>query len=444
MKSKRFLCLAAASLLILSACSGPANTGTTAGGTTTASAQTTAAPETDAPETEAPSTAPAETPGNVVVDMPVASRANGVITAEEWAEMFPEIYASYMANLDNSETIDHVEEYPAIAVLYEGMAFNKYYNSARGHLYTLDDVGATGRPHPLSNCLTCKTPDYTALVNSTGVEVYKMEFDEVMSQIDEPVSCYNCHANEAGTGKLVVTHQYLANAVGSDISEIDPVILSCAQCHNEYYFDPETKATTLPYSGIEAMHPDAILAYYNDMGFSDYTNPRTGTQMIKVQHPEFETFMGEGSALRDLGENCADCHMGVTVSEEGKVYTSHEWISPLKNEELIANTCAKCHDGEQLKEIHEFVADIQEEAESRTIAIADQLVELTEKLATAVSSGDYTEDELNAIRSLNRDAQFYWDFVFVENSEGAHNSKLTKYCLDKAEALCAEAMKLFK
>lgn len=437
MKIKRCLCLALVSLLCLSACSGPAaNEAATNAPETTK--QESSAGQTEAPQT----TAPAETPGDVVVTMPVASRANGVITAEEWSEMFPEIYASYMANQNNSETIDHVKEYPQIAVLYEGMAFNQFYNSARGHVYTLEDIDATGRPHPLANCLTCKTPDYTALVNATGVEAYKLEFEEVRAQIDEPVSCYNCHANEANTGKLVVTHQYLADAMGSEIGGIDAAVLSCAQCHNEYYFDPETKATTLPYSGVEAMHPDAILAYYNQMGFSDYTNPRTGTQMIKVQHPEFETYMGEGGVIRN-DFSCAGCHMGATTSDTGVTYTSHEWTSPLKNEAMIENSCQSCHDGEKLAELVEFVTEIQEEVEGRTIKIADDLVALTEKLAEAVSSGDYTDEELDAIRALNRDAQFYWDFVFVENSEGAHNSKLSHYCLDKAESLCAEATALF-
>lgn len=447
MRIKRVLCWMAVSALCLGACSNAADTGTTDGaaGTPAATTAETAAPETTAPETTAPeTTVPAETPGSVTVTLPVASRENGVITAEEWSEMFPEIYASYMANADNSESIDHVKEYPQIAILYEGMAFNQYYNSARGHVYTLEDIQATGRPHPLANCLTCKTPDYTALVNATGVEAYKLEFDEVMAQIDEPVSCYNCHGNEANTGKLVVTHQYLADAMGSEIGNVDPDVLSCAQCHNEYYFDPETKATTLPYNGIDAMHPDAILAYYNEMGFADYTNPRTGTKMIKVQHPEFETYMGQDSFLKTTGETCADCHMGKVESETGVTYSSHEWTSPLQNEALIENSCKTCHDGVQLKETVEFVREIQEQVEGRTIKIADDLVALTEALAAAVESGDYTEEELDAIRAVNRDAQFYWDFVFVENSEGAHNSKLSNYCLDQAETLCAEAMGMFK
>ena len=414
---KGLLCLLAALMLCMTACSGSADT-------TTENAETTKAPET--------------TVGDVVIELPVASRANGVITAEEWSKMFPEIYASYMKNLENSEAEDHVKEYPAISVLYEGMAFNTYYNSARGHQYTLEDVNATGRPHPLANCLTCKTPDYTALVNETGVTAYKLDFAEVFSQVSEPVSCYNCHANEAADGTLVVTHQYLSNAMGADASKVPAATLSCAQCHNEYYFAPDTKATTLPYSGLESIHPDAILEYYNTMGFVDYTNPRTGTGQIKVQHPEFETFMGEGSK-HSMNMNCASCHMGTTTSETGVTYADHEWTSPLDNEELIKNTCSACH-----TDLVSQVKDIQKVAEDRTIAIAAQLEALTEKLAAAVASGDYTEDELNAIRAVNRDAQFYWDFVFVENSEGAHNSTLTKYCLDQAETLCAQAMGMFK
>ena len=71
-----------------------------------------------------------------------------------------------------------------------------------------------------------------------------------------------------------------------------------------------------------------------------------------------------------------------------------------------------------------------------------QLEYLTEKLAQAVASGNYTDADLAQIRFLARDAQFYWDFVFVENSEGVHNTALTYECLDKAEQLCDKALAL--
>ena len=102
-------------------------------------------------------------------------------------------------------------------------------------------------------------------------------------------------------------------------------------------------------------------------------------------------------------------------------------------------SCAHCH-----ADLTAEVRAIQEETERRTYAIGYELEALTEKLVKAVESGEYTEEELNAIRAVARDAQFYWDFVFVENSEGAHNSKLTEDCLNKAETLANKAMAMFK
>ncbi len=353
-----------------------------------------------------------------------------VIKAADWAETYPEIYASYQKNAENEAVIDHVEEYPMIAVVYEGMAFNKFYASARGHYYTVQDVTNTGRPHALANCFTCKTPDFTAKVNNEGVSAYTIAFEDMLAEVNESVSCYNCHANTGN--ELVVTHTYLADAMGADFEKLNAETASCAQCHVEYYFAPETKAVTLPYENLETMHPDAILAKFEEMQFADYTNPRTGVKQIKVQHPEFETYMGKGS-VHAAQFSCADCHM---AKEEG--YTSHYWVSPLESETITAS-CVACH-----ADLKGFVEGIQAKAEERTVAIGTKLETLTNKLADAVAAGTYTEEELEAIRSLNRKGQFYWDFVFVENSEGAHNSRLTHECLDKAEQLIDEALALFK
>jgi nitrite reductase (cytochrome c-552) len=68
------------------------------------------------------------------------------------------------------------------------------------------------------------------------------------------------------------------------------------------------------------------------------------------------------------------------------------------------------------------------------------LVEINQKLAKAVQDGNLDEATLEKVRQLDREAQFYWDFVFVENSEGAHNSTLSRECLDKAEDLARQAL----
>jgi len=361
-----------------------------------------------------------------------------VVKAADLQSKFPDEYASYMRNEENSEAVDYVEQYPIIATIYEGNAFGKFYASARGHSFTLEDVSETGRPHGQAKCITCKTPDFTAMVNAEGHDVYSRDFNEVMAQMSQPISCYSCHANTGD--QLVVTHQYLVEAMGEDLSQVSPQVLSCGQCHVEYYFATEDQSTSLPYTSLATMNPDDMLAYYNEIGFVDYVNPRTGTQQLKAQHPEFETFMGEGSAHAGL-LTCADCHMGTVTSDRGYgtgTYSDHYLVSPLEKPELL-KTCARCHGSEDMTaKVHA----IQDEIEGRTIEVGNKLVDLANTLADAVESGDFTEDQLNEIRSLHRNAQFYWDFVFVENSEGAHNSALSRDCLNKAEALIDQAMAL--
>ena len=359
-----------------------------------------------------------------------------VIPSSQWEATYPDIYASYMATEQDSEVSDYVADYPMIAVVYEGMAFNTYYASARGHYYCVKDVTETGRPHKLANCFTCKTADFTHMANEQGVSAYAIPFEEAQAGISESVGCYSCHANDPAKG-ITVTHTYLADAMGADMDKVAAANAACGQCHVEYYFAPDTKAATLPYTSLEVMTPDAMYEYYQAMDFSDYTNPRTGVRQLKAQHPEYETFLGAGSVHASMF-TCADCHMEKVTKEDGTVYRSHTLMSPLKSETIMAS-CAPCH-----QDLAGFVHGIQEKMEARTIEIGNKLEELTNKLADAVASGKYTEEELDVIRGLNRKGLWYWDFVFVENSEGAHNSRLDNDCLDKAEAIVNEALALFK
>lgn len=366
------------------------------------------------------------------------ARGNGVVTAAEWKAYYPDIVASWERNAENTERTAYTEDDPYIKVLYQGIGFAFDYTSAVGHNYTIEDVGKTERPHKLANCITCKTPDYTALVNKEGVSAYSLTFDEVYPGMAESVSCYNCHANTPGT--IVLTHDYAAAAWNDEVAAgtVSAADASCGQCHIEYYFDKDTKATSVPYSDKAGIHPDAILAYYNEMGFVDFTNANTGVGMIKVQHPEFETVIGEGNVHGDTF-SCADCHMGVAYNEKGEAYANHTYTNPQDNAQLMKASCSVCHN-----DLAGMVKSIQSEITAREAEVGSLLAELNAKLAEAVANGTKTEEELAVLRSLDRDAQFYWDFVYVENSEGAHNSKLSRECLSKAEALANEALVLLK
>ena len=378
--------------------------------------------------------------GCALADTPVQVAPTGtgvtMIPADQWENTYPDVYASYMANQDNAEIVDHVKEYPMLATVYEGNAFGTYYGSARGHYYCVQDLLATGRPHKLANCFTCKTADFTYMTLEMGDSAYALPFEDVAADMKQDVGCFTCHANDPAAG-LTLTHLYLVNAMGADADKVAAINAVCGQCHVEYYFDSDSKATVLPYTGMGVANPDDMYAYYQALDFADYTNPRTGVRQLKAQHPEFETYLGVGSVHAGMF-TCADCHMERVTREDGTTYRSHLLVSPLQSEAIMA-TCAACH-----ADLPGFVHGIQEKMEARTIAIGYKLEDLTNQLADAVASGQYSEEELNVIRELNRKGQWYWDFVFVENSEGAHNSRLDNSCLDKAEALIDEALGLLR
>lgn len=372
----------------------------------------------------------------IYAEAPVPTSKDGTINAKDWSAVYPEIVMTMGQNSENTYVTSYLEEDPYLVNIYEGYGFAKDYGSARGHEYTLEDVAATERPHPMANCLTCKTPNFAKLVNDLGVSVYTMDFDEVMGMMEENVSCYTCHGNDAGNaGVITITHSYVTKALGDQMNTIDPATLSCGQCHIEYYFTPEDKETMMPYHSVAEMTPEAILAYYDSFDFADWTQESTGTRMLKAQHPEMETFLsGKHAALL----NCADCHMPIEMTEEGKVYHSHNLVSPLENEALLAN-CATCHED---TDVVSMVRNIQGRITARETEVGNKLSDFKNALAGAVLQGKMSEEDLEPIRKLHREAQWFFDFCYVENSEGAHNSDLSNHCLDVAEEKIAEGMRL--
>ena len=371
---------------------------------------------------------------------------DGTIDAEAWKELFPYIAQSMEDNGKNAEIVDYLEQDPYLVKLYEGFGFAEEYGSARGHSYTLEDVHNTARPHAMANCLTCKTPNFAKLVQDKGVEAYTYDFETVWNEINEKgeaISCYTCHGNSAGDqGELRVTHTYVNKALGANLLSISPSTVSCGQCHIEYYFTPADKETMMPYSSVEAMDPEAILAYYDAMDFADWTQESTGARMLKAQHPEFETYLLGKHAVEGL--SCADCHMEIKLNEDGTVYHSHELVSPLDSEAIL-ESCAKCHGSTNMKQL---VRRIQDQVTDRETEIGNKLSAFKDALAEANQAakegapGAKTEEELNAVRKLYREAQWFFDFDDVENAEGAHNSALANRCLDLAAERIAQGLEL--
>jgi nitrite reductase (cytochrome c-552) len=423
------------------------------------------------PSGEAPSK---PTPTAPVAATPTVEKdAAGVWTAEAWKGIYPHEHETFMQNAMNDtdgnvtdpvfeERGDMVELYPMLPVIWAGTGFNKFYNEPNGHTYTLDDIRVSGRvwdaekgvfkETAFANCLTCKSADFTALYQQQGNSIFSQPMGDVSALVEEPISCFNCHENslatDAGTGSLAVTQKFFMEALGSDAGKVDVASQTCGQCHNEYYFAPADKAPTNPYTGLAQMTPEAMYEYYRTAGkdgapFVDYTNPDTGTTQLKTQHPEFEfVFGGTGSSMAGRGYGCADCHMGgEQVADDGTTYTSHLLISPLENKELLATSCnmgSGCH-----TDLATQVEAWQKASEDKVMSIGAKLEDLNKKLAAAVADGSMDEAQLGAVRELNRESQWYWDYVMVENSEGAHNPKLSDDTLSKSEAAADKALALF-
>ncbi len=372
------------------------------------------------------------------VEAPEATSKDGTVNAQDWSAIYPYIAVSWGDNSKNSYVTDYLEQDPYLVNIYEGYGFAKDYGSARGHEYCLTDVHKTLRPHAKANCLTCKTPNFAKLVNDQGVGAYSMPFEEAEALMEESVSCYTCHANEAGKGGTrVVTHSYVNKALGDNAGAIDPSTLACGQCHIEYYFTREDSETMMPYQSVDTMTPENILAYYDSIDFYDWVQESTGAKMLKAQHPETETFLhGKHAALL----NCADCHMPLEMANDGTVYHSHTLVSPLENETLLSS-CAACHgDTDMVSMVHR----LQERVTARETEVGNKLSGMKDQLAALVAAGDTGEAELDALRKLYREAQWFFDFCYVENAEGAHNSELAFRCLDTADTKIDEALALME
>ena len=88
----------------------------------------------------------------------------------------------------------------------------------------------------------------------------------------------------------------------------------------------------------------------------------------------------------------------------------------------------------------EFVHRLQSRVTARETEVGNKLSDFKDALTEAVSAERLDEETLAQLQQLHREAQWFFDFCYVENAEGAHNSELAFHCLDVSEAKIDEAM----
>jgi len=262
-----------------------------------------------------------------------------------------------------------------------------------------------GAAHPVS-CVDCHDPDTMQIrVTRPGFMLGIAK----LAESDDPVPHLPSIAEWRKRGKQ---KPYDPNV---DASRQELRSFVCGQCHVEYYCGLKM---TLTYPWENGLQAEAIEKTWNatkfpDGGdFYDYEHKETGTKVLKAQHPEFELW-SQGIHAR-AGVSCSDCHMA--YEKQGATKVSSHWVrSPVLN---INHACQTCHNVPE-EELKARVDAIQ----GRTTALIDRsaaaMTDMLDAIVAAKSAGA-TDDDLKAIRELQRRAMWRLDFISSENSKGFH------------------------
>jgi len=377
--------------------------------------------------------------------------------------------------------------FPWLTRMFAGYAFAIDYRDRRGHAHMLQDQEqtkrVTDRPQP-GSCLQCHAsviPTYRRLGNgdvfkgfeSLGQLSYRDAHAEVIktgssnpvagstatsfqqAEGAHPVSCVDCHDPRSmelrvtrpgfirgiqalATGGAAVPHLESIDRWrrGDRATPYDPNVdasrqemrsFVCGQCHVEYYCGPKT---TLFYPWNNGLKVEQIESYYDaytfpdGRDFHDWTHAETGANVLKAQHPEFETW-SQGIHARS-GVACADCHM--PYKREGAMKVSDHWVrSPLLN---ISRACQTCHPYNET-ELQGRVDAIQGRTHDLLNRSAAALTDLFDAVTAAKKIGA-TDAQLAPVHALQRKAQWRLDFVAAENSMGFHAPQETARVLAEA------------
>ena len=359
------------------------------------------------------------------------------IDPKVWGENFPFEYDTYLKTEINdgptfyggSENYQKIEKYPNLVILFAGYPFSKDYREERGHYWAITDVQSTKRINDkLANtCISCKSPQVIVDIQKMGPEnFYKAMFKDIGAHYKQSIACLDCH--DPKTMELRVMRPAFIEAMklrGIDVTKASRQEMRsyvCGQCHVEYYFKGDGKYLTFPWE--KGFNIDSIEAYYDAYDFSDWNHEISSAPMIKMQHPEFETW-NSGIHSRS-GVACADCHM--PYERVGSVKVTNHWIrSPLRN---INNACQTCHKWSEA-ELTARVKNIQDKTFETMVKSEVAIIDAINAIKKAKDAGA-TDEQLKNARYLHRRAQLRWDFIAAENSMGFHSPQETMKTLANA------------
>ena len=367
--------------------------------------------------------------------------------------------------------LSRLQEDPRLPTIFDGYAFAIDFNRRRGHAYMLEDQRetkrVTERPQP-GACLHCHasntvayreaglkqgapgtldepftSPNGQAQLMAGFEAISKMSYADASRLVKHSVACIDCHDPRnmqvrvtkpgfiRGIDALARSSQPVphlpsiekwrkgdrsaAYDPNRDASRQEMRSMVCGQCHVEYYCGPKVTLFFPWHNGLKVEQIEATYDAYtfpDGDRFYDWSHGRTGAEVLKAQHPEFEMW-SQGIHARSAVA-CADCHM--PYMREGAIKISdHQVRSPLLD---VSRSCQTCHRFPEA-EIKARVEIIQDRTKALMDRAEDAVVALIDALQQARKDG-MNEVALQPVFALQRKAQWRVDFVNAENSMGFH------------------------
>ena len=423
----------------------------------------------------------------------VVPLSEDVVDPAVWGQNYPNQYDSYKRTVDiartrygGSEAIQKVDDDKNWRVIFNGNPFAVDYREERGHAYMLVDQRETERVKQFKQpgaCLHCHAsvlPAYFQKGVEAGVPatnrvaaiqkgfeiVNPLPYADVTKLVEHPITCNDCH--DPATMQLRITRPGFLAGIDALAKSKDPVShlpsigrwraagskgdynpnieasrqemrsFVCAQCHVEYYFKGDAKLVVFPWQN--GLKMEQIESYYDTAAFKDFVHRDSGANVLKAQHPEFETW-SQGVHAQS-GVSCADCHMPYQRVGAAKV-SDHQVRSPMLN---VNNACQGCHKFSE-DEMKARVAVIQDRTRGLMTRAEIAVVALIQDIATA-KAGGATDAQLGPARDLQRKAQWRLDYVGAENSMGFHapgeTNRILAEAIDYARQGQVELLKVVK
>jgi nitrite reductase (cytochrome c-552) len=339
----------------------------------------------------------------------------------------------------------------------------------KGPDFKMTESAKAGNP----TCIQCKTSDHILKWKFLGDKDPKAKWDRtsdiiaVAKDTNNPMGCIHCH-DPHGTQPRIVRDELINEiAKGSkmfagkdgktDLKVIDfrgfrkigimqkaDSRMMCAQCHVEYAcgkgfeFDSgkgigfdDQRTNHMPLKQVKE-----LLEHYKKLNFYDFKHAVTGARLVKLQHPEAETFAG--SVHDRMGVTCADCHMPIMKNKQGKTFKSHMVIKPRNH---VKEACLRCHPQYTAEQKLYQIDAVQNYIKGKMRKAEYWLGQLIDSYAEAKRFG-VDEATLAKAREKHEEAHVLWEWWTAENSDGFHNPDLARDSLAASIAASKEAVTL--